>query len=134
MVPVIHKDKWLQWCGRQGLAVEGARFALETCYYGFGWRTRPGTLLVTESHLIHHSYSWRDTCYAMFEPSLRIEIRLNEIEFAEQLQKSLCFRLFHSMPNGFFKVVERNGCAHELVLHRSTAQFRDVLKSQGLLE
>jgi hypothetical protein len=132
MNPVIQQGKWLRWCERQALPVDGAPFALETCYYGLGWRTRPGTLLLTEAELIHHSYSWGDTFYAMFEPSIRIVLRLSEIAHATIFHPNLGRRLFHSLPDAFLRIVTRRGEIHDLLLQRRAEEFFDALRRRGV--
>jgi hypothetical protein len=132
MKSVISKREWLRWCGRQGLLVEGALFALETCYYGLGWRTRPGTLLLTETELIHHSYSWRDTFYAIFEPSIRVVVRLSDVAQATMWKPSLGRRMFNSMPDAFFQLVTLRGEIHDLVLQRSGLAFCEALRKRGI--
>src|SRR6185369_6678189 len=127
MVSVIEQSKWTRWCARHALPTADALFALETCYYGIGWRTRPGTLLLTDSELIHHSYSWRDTLYAIFEPSIQIAVRLADISRVVPRRLSLGRRLFLSMPDACFQVVTRSGDTHDLVLQRCGTDFQDAL-------
>lgn len=131
MVPVIKQSRWKKWCARHALSTTEALFALETCYYGFGWRTRPGTLLLTTSELIHQSYSWRDTFYAIFEPSIRITVPRSDISRIVQCQFSLSRRLFLSMPDACFQVVTRDGVTHDLVMQRSGKEFLDALSQSG---
>ena len=132
MKSVISKREWLRWCGRQALPVEGALFALETCYYGLGWRTRPGTLLLTETELIHCSYSWRDTFYAIFEPSIRVVLRLSDVAQATLWKQSLGRRMFNSMPDAFFQLVMLHGEVHDLALQRSGLSFCEALRKRGI--
>jgi len=85
-VPIdISQSKWMRWCAARELPVSAAHFALESCYYGLGFRSRPGTLLVTDSELIHYSYSWRDTLRAIFEPSVRMPVPLASIREVRRL-------------------------------------------------
>src|ERR1035437_2312894 len=133
MFPVIQQGKWLRWCKQQALSVESAVFALDTCYYGLGWRTRPGTLLLTETELIHHSYSWRDTFYAMFEPSIRVVLPLSDIAQATIHKPRLGRRWLHSLPDAFLRIVTRRGEIHNLVLQRKGGEFLDALRRRGVL-
>jgi hypothetical protein len=112
--------------------MEGAIFALETCYYGLGWRTRPGTLVVTDTEVIHQSYSWRDTFYAVFEPSARVALRLADIAHATLRRPSVARRLFHSLPDAFVRVVTRRGEVHDLILQRSGSEFCEALRRRGV--
>jgi len=147
----------MRWCAARELPVSTAHFALETCYYGFGFRSRPGTLLVTDSELIHYSYSWRDTLWAMFEPSVRVpvplasilEVRRLTLEFVlagmrEVRRPRLGFwrRLLRRLglgatlplrkPNSAFRVVTHDGHAYDLLLQRRGDEFAQALRSRGL--
>lgn len=132
MLPVVTQNKWLRWCAARQLSVSTAHFALETCYYGLGFRTRPGTLLLTESELIHHSYSWRDTLWAMFEPSVGVSVSLADVREIERLRLGFGLRLLHAMPDSVFRAVTRDGRTHDFVLQRRGEEFVQALRSRGL--
>jgi hypothetical protein len=152
---VISQSKWMRWCAARELPVSTARFALETCYYGFGFRSRPGTLLVTDSELIHYSYSWRDTLWAMFEPSVRVPVPLASIREVQRLTLEFvlagmrevrrprlgCWRRLLRVwdptspvrkPNSAFRVVTHDGHAYDFLLQRRGDEFAQALRSRGL--
>ncbi|TLD70265.1 hypothetical protein FEM03_13855 [Phragmitibacter flavus] len=132
MLPVINQSKWPVWCAKKALPMQEASFALETCYYGAGWRTRPGTLLLTDKELIHHSYSWRDTHYAMFEPSLRVTIPMIDVAHVAPLRLKFGWRLLHGNPQSCFRMFMQDGTHHDLLLQRSGEEFRSSLSSRGI--
>jgi hypothetical protein len=131
MVQVVTESKWLRWCAARQLPVATAHFALETCYYGLGLRSRPGTILVTDSELIHHSYSWRDTLWAMFEPSLSISCPLASVCEILRLRLSIGVRFLQAIPDSAFRVVMRDGHTHDFVLQRRGNEFVQALRSRG---
>lgn len=132
MVSVLTENKWLRWCAARQLPVTTAHFALETCYYGLGLRSRPGTLLVTETDLIHHSYSWRDTWWAIFEPSIRISLPLATVRDVSRLRLSLGVRIIQCSPDSAFRVVTHDGHTHDFVLQRRGEEFVQALRSRGI--
>jgi hypothetical protein len=152
---VISQSKWMRWCAARELPVSTAHFALETCYYGFGFRSRPGTLLVTDSELIHYSYSWRDTLWAMFEPSVRVPVPLASIREVRRLTLEFVLVGMRAVPrprlgfwlrlprilaptsplqkpNSAFRVVTHDGHAYDLLLQRRGDEFAQALRSRGL--
>ena len=152
---VISQSKWMRWCAARELPVSTAHFALKTCYYGFGFRSRPGTLLVTDSELIHYSYSWRDTWWAMFEPSVRVPVPLASIREVQRLTLEFGFASLREVrrprlgfwrrrprmlgttlplqkPNSGFRVVTHDGHAYDLLLQRRGDEFAQALRSRGL--
>ena len=131
MVPVISVDKWEQWCSAKHLPVNMARFALDTCYYGLGLRSRPGTIIVLDSELIHYSYSWRDTAWAIFEPSIHITIPLASISEVRQLRLGFWLKFLQASPESAFRLVTRDGAAHDFVLQRNTEEFVQALRALG---
>jgi len=132
MVPILPADNWAKWWASKQLPVSAVRFALESCYYGFGIRSRPGTLVVTDTELIHHSYSWRDTWWAIFEPSVRVSIPLNSVLEVRRLRMSLGLRLLQCNPDSAFRILSDDGKAHGIVLQRGGDDFADVLGSLGV--
>jgi hypothetical protein len=132
MVPVISKRQWTRWCACEHLPVGDATFALDTCYYGTGLRSRPGTLLLTSSVLIHSSYSWHQTLWAIGESNLRVEVRLSDIISVQKCRFSSWLRLIQLCPDSHFRVVERSGQVHDLVLQRDGKDFAAALTSVGI--
>ncbi len=152
---VISQSKWMRWCAARELPVSTAHFALETCYYGLGFRMRPGTLLVTDSELIHYSYSWRDTLWAMFEPSVRVPVPLASIREVRRLTLEIVFAVMREVrrprlgfwrrlprilgvisalpkPYSAFRVVTHDGHAYDFLLQRRGDEFAQALRSRGL--
>jgi len=121
----------MRWCAARQLPVTTAHFAIETCYYGLGLRSRPGTILVTDSELIHNSYSWRDTLWAMFEPSTSVSIPFASVREVWRLRLGFGVRLLQAMPDSAFRVTTHDGHTHDLVLQRRGDEFVQVLRSRG---
>lgn len=132
MVQVISTARWEQWCKRVSLDVQQARFASHTCYLGRGLRTRPGTLVVTDAEVIHHSYSWRETLYALFEPSVRVTIPLDAIESVRIGRIGFWESTAYGRPQAFIQLRAKNGEAFSLFLYRSAPEFLEVLAEAGL--
>jgi len=132
MVRVITERKWKEWCHDKGLMIDSAIFALETCYYGSGLRSRPGALLLTRSELIHHSYSWRDTLWAVGEPSIRVTIPLAAISRVTARAMGLFLRVYQLGPDSMFRIIERSGKGHDLLLQRKGAEFSAELAALGV--
>jgi hypothetical protein len=122
----------MRWCAARQLPVATAHFALETCYYGLGLRSRPGTVLVTDSELIHYSYSWRDTLWAMFEPSISISVPFASVREVRRLRLGFGVRLIQAMPDSAFRVTTHDGHTHDLVLQRRGEEFVQALRSRGI--
>ena len=104
-----------------------ADFALETCYYGSGLHSRPGTLLLTPSVLIHSSYSWRQTLWAIGEPRIRIEVQLSDVVEVRRCPLSALLGLVQLCPESHFRVLERGGRVHDLILQRGSSDFTAAL-------
>jgi hypothetical protein len=132
MIRFLTEDQWLRWCAARQLPVATAYYALETCYYGLGLRSRPGTILVTNTQLIHHSYSWRDTWWAILEPSLSIVVPLESVREARRLRLGIGVRLLQAMPDSAFRIVTLDGQAHDYVLQRRGEEFVQALRSRGV--
>jgi hypothetical protein len=114
--------------------VATAPFALETCYYGLGLRSRPGTLIVTDTELIHFSYSWRDTLWAILEPSVCVAVPLASVREVLRLPVDIKLSFLQLFPNSVFRVVTHDGIAHDLVLQRNSEGFIKALSSNGLVK
>jgi hypothetical protein len=132
MLPVISDNKWKRFCTRRELPLDQAAFATATCYYGIGFRTRPGTLMLTQSEIIHYSYSWRDTHFAMFEPSIPVRIPLSEINHIVQRHFGFWHRTHLAQPDACFEVFTRAGEGHHLVLQRDGDDFMTALTEAGI--
>ena len=131
MVPVISEQKWLEWCVDNQLPTKTARFVLDTCYYGLGLRTRPGTILITDSEIIHKSYSWQDTRWAIFEPSVCITIPLSQVREIKQVTLGIFAKLLHAMPESIFEVTTQDEDKHAFVLQRDSNDFVQAVHSLG---
>ncbi|MEK7951027.1 hypothetical protein [Luteolibacter soli] len=127
MKSVISESRWKAFCVRRELPLEQAGFAIATCYYGIGFNTRPGTLLLTSDAIIHHSYSWRDTWYAIFEPSIPVVIPLSDIDFIVERHYGFWRRAHLAHPDACFEVVTSAKESHHLVLQRGGIEFRAAL-------
>ncbi len=131
MVPVISEQKWLEWCVDNHLPTKTAHFVLDTCYYGLGLRTRPGTVLVTDCEIIHKSYSWRNTPWAMFEPAVCVTISLSHVREIRELTLGGISKFLHAIPESVFEVTTQDGDKHAFVLQRSSEEFRHAVHSLG---
>lgn len=114
------------------LPVTTAHFALETCYYGLGLRARVGAILLTDSEIIHHSYAWHDTLWAILEPSIRVSIPLGSLREVFKLRLTLGVRLMQMDPDSAFRVMTHEGHIHDLVLQRRGVEFVQALRSRGV--
>jgi len=132
MIPVISQQKWRRWCESKQLPVATADFALDTCYYGLSMRTRPGTLLLNESGVIHYSYSVWDTPFALFEPSICVSIPLRTIGEVMGLKLGIFTRVLHGFPHSAFRIMTTERSAHDFVLQRNGQEFVDALLLRGL--
>lgn len=132
MFSVIAGDKWLRWCQERQLDIGAARFAIETCYYGDGLRSRPGTLLINDSHIIHFSYSFWDTIWAMFEPSIEITIPILQVKVVRRSQLSPLINMLHIQPVAYFQVEMADSVTHHLILQRESTEFVEALSTLGI--
>ena len=105
MQSVISEKRLARWCHSKQLQVDTARFAVATCYYGFGLRSRPGTLLVTDAELIHH-----------FEPSVRVWVQLADLREVQRVRIGFVLSLLQLGPDSAFRLVTKDEQNHELVL------------------
>lgn len=132
MIPVISQWRWKRWCDAKQLPVATSIFSLATCYYGLNFHSRPGTLLVTETELVHYSYSWLDTFWAIGEPSLKVSWSLASINEVRRLRLGFWKRLMQLWPESSFCVVTNDGTKHEFVLQQRGDQFAEALQSRGV--
>lgn len=132
MVPVIQQDKWLKWCQTHQLDIGHARFALETCYYGAGLRSRPGTLLLNDTHIIHFSYSARETLWAIFEKSTKVEMSLQQVSVVKQSELSALLNAAQYYPDAYFQVEMVDMTTHHLILQREGSKFIEALSALGV--
>lgn len=128
MGPVISREKWEIWRRDNNIDITSAEFMLETCYYGKGWRSRPGSLFVYKNGIIHHSYSPEHAYWAVGEKSIRIDMPFQEIVSATKKRISFGLRLMQLGPESHFEIKMRSGVTHDLILHRLTAEFERVLE------
>lgn len=133
MVPVISQNRWARWCKRKDLPVDSALFALETCCYGLGFCTHLGTILITNAKLIHHSYSWFDTYWAIFNlSSKRVSIPLANVRAIGRLKMNWSMRFVFGFPDAIFRVVTHDGDIHDFILQRRGDDFEQALLLLGL--
>lgn len=132
MHPVLWKKRWIQWCVRNKVDLSTADFALDTCYLGSGLRTRPGTLLVTQDSIIHHSYSWTDTLFALFEPVLKVKMAFADVKQVRKHKVSKKLALYQLFPEAHYTVVLQNNSTVDLVLQRDAQAFEAVLTNREL--
>lgn len=134
MRPVLAPIKWRAWCRDKGLDPKGARFAASTCYYGTSSRSRVGTLLLSESELVHWSYARRDTWWAVFEPSVPVRVPLADVVGVRRRPMPLRFRLVHGFPAAHFVVCTYDHARHDLLVHGETqgARFAAAIEALGV--
>lgn len=132
MLQVISTGRWKRWCRQVGLDVDAAPFATHTCYLGRGVRTRPGTLVVTDGEVIHPSYSWRETPFALFEPSVCVSIRLDAIGSAHIKRIGFLEGMVHGSPQCLIQLLTQQGERLDLFLHESCPKFLEALEAAGV--
>lgn len=132
MIPVISNERWLVWCATHEFSLEDSVFALETCYYGFGIRSRAGTVKLTAESLIHVSYSWKESIWAMGEQMKVIEIETREIRGVKRVRLNWWQKFIHLYPESAFVVMLVNGDRHELTLQRDSQRFFAAIESLGV--
>lgn len=132
MIRVISGKRWVRWCEKKQLPISDAHIALETCYYGLGLRSRPGSIHVTEAEMSHFSYSWRDTLWAILEPSVRITIPITTIREIGQLKLGSLVRFVQLNPDSAFRVTTNTGETHDFVFQRNGDDFLQVVHSLGI--
>jgi hypothetical protein len=135
MIPVISQERWVRWCNEKHLPLARSLFALPTCYYGLGLRSRPGTLLVTDTELIHYSYSWLDTWWAIGEPSVMVSIPFTSICEVRRLRMSAWTAILQLWPDAVFHVVTDEKVSqvrHEFLLQQRGAEFASAIRAMNL--
>lgn len=132
MFNVIRDPVWKAWCATKNICIESALFSLPTCYYGIGLRARPGALIVTDSEMIHHSYSSRETSWAAFEPSLRLSFVLSDLASVDRYPLSIWRRILMVDPDGCFRVVTSDNSVHYLCLQQRGDEFAAILDRLGV--
>lgn len=132
MVNVIRDSEWKAWCLAKGICIESALFSLPTCYYGIGFRARPGALIVTEEEIIHYSYSWQETSWAAFEPSLRLGFGLSDLVTVDRYPLSIWRRLLMTAPDSCFRVVTSDTSDHYFCLQQRGNEFSAILDGIGV--
>lgn len=131
MVKVIGNKHWQRWCSTHGIALKTAVFSLDTCYYGSGLRSRPGTLLAYPDRIVHWSYSVRDTLWAIFEPSTKIELPFKEIAAIRRQCMTLSNNIKQLWPDAHIRIQMVDGTAHDLFLQRNSSVFENALHELG---
>ena len=130
MLRVIGERQYKRWCARHSLDVLSASFQLETCYYGRGFRTRPGALVVSPGLITHYSYRWSDTLWAMGEPSVRVDIALSAVSGITREALSLIWRLMYLGTQEGIAVTMTDGKEHFLVPQRNINEFEMAIRVQ----
>lgn len=118
----MSEARWHEWCHQHEIRLEQAAFAIESCYYGLGFRTRPGTLAVFTDRVLHYSYNWKDTHCAMFEPSLRVEIPRSDALSVRRVELGFGQRLLWDYPEGVVEVREGSR-VHNFLLQRGVSEL-----------
>lgn len=130
MFRIMRARRHASWCQKQGLDLGSAQFHIETCYLGRGLRSRPGSVLLWQGLLTHFSYRWRDTLWALGEPSVRVDIPVRDIvSFAPEAASSE-LNLMQLFPDGVFVVRVRDGEEHVLILQRDAEEFERLVRGQ----
>lgn len=127
MVSVISPERWKIWCERHQLPVAESLFSSSTCYFGFGMRSRPGTLLVTSTQMIHQSYSVRDTYWAMFEKPERVVADVSGIKSIQTVMLPLWLQIAHTTGKGATLIEFIDGSTWELVIHEGESEFFETV-------
>ncbi|MBI1335219.1 MAG: hypothetical protein GC165_20330 [Armatimonadetes bacterium] len=123
MFKVITDKKWKKFCEAKSLPVDDAKFVLDTCYLGLTLRSRPGTLIVTEKELIHYSYSFTDTIFAIFEPSEKVTIPFADIAYVKKKTLSGRQNVFHGYPSAVYQVLTNQGESYDLLFQQRGDEF-----------
>ncbi len=126
MVPLIGEAKYRTWCKSRGLDLDLAHFHLDTCYFGRGLRTRPGALVVFEDKLTHYSYRWFDTFWAIFEPSVRVDVPWQAIRSIKRERVSLLERVYFLGIDTSFTLSLESGEKQLLFLQRDVDHFHQT--------
>ncbi|PKN93760.1 MAG: hypothetical protein CVU44_08060 [Chloroflexi bacterium HGW-Chloroflexi-6] len=132
MNPVIEEKKWVTWCEAHQINIAAAEFALETCYYGVNFRSRPGTLLLQKNQIVHYSYAPGDTSWAIFEKSIEVTMPISQIAKVQKKELSFFNKLVQDFPESYFQVEMKGGAVHHLILQRNGVHFVQALSSLGI--
>ena len=132
MVPVISQRRWRAWCSAKGLDISAVGFALETCYFGCGFRSRPGTLIVVDGSITHYSYSVWNTYWALGEKSIRVDMPRGDIHAVVRKRMSMGLRLVQLFPEALFEVQMHDGTIYHLSLERGSVGFVSALAEAGV--
>jgi hypothetical protein len=132
MRPIIEEKKWATWCDEHQINIATAEFTLETCYYGIGLRSRPGTLLLQKNQIVHYSYAPRDTPWAFGEKSIEIIIPISQIAKVSKKELSFFNKLLQLFPESYFQVEMNDGNVSHLILQRNGDHFEKALLSLGV--
>jgi len=132
MFRVIRRKHWLRWCSRKGIDLDASLFSLDTCYYGAGIRSRPGTLVILPDRIVHYSYSLRDTLWALGERSIRVDLPFANVASIRKQQISFWLRVAQLEPQAHLRIRMTDGAVHDFFLQRDATAFFDALHTLGL--
>jgi hypothetical protein len=127
----MSKKRWIQWCVKNDIDLSHADFALETCYVGKGFRSRPGTLLVTKQSVIHQSYSWTESVWAYFEPKITVDVPLQTIDSVLKRRLSRKMAFYQLWPEAHYTLRLADRTEVDLILQRDSGAFESVLANHG---
>jgi hypothetical protein len=127
--PVIEEKKWIAWCEAHQINIANSEFVLETCYYGVGFRSRPGTLLLQKNQIVHYSYAPGDTSWAVFEKSIEVTMPISQIAKVHKKELPFFRKLVQDFPESYFQVEMKDGVIHYLILQRNGVHFAQALSS-----
>ena len=132
MVPVISQARWRTWCSAKGIPLDSSIFSLETCYFGFGFRSRPGSFTVTNEEILFWSYSPKDTMWAMFEQSIVTRIPISEVMEIAPYRLRLWQQVLHAYPNIAFQVFSHGGEVYDFILQREREALVEAIRKLGI--
>ena len=132
MVPVISQTKWRAWCVTKEISLDSSIFALETCYFGFGFRSRPGSFTVTSEEILFWSYSPKVTMWAIFEQSIVTRIPISEVKEIVPYRLSRWQQSLHAYPNIAFQVFSHGGEVYNFMLQREGSKFAEAIRQLGI--
>ncbi len=129
MYRVIRRQRYERWCQKHGLNLAAALFEIETAYINLKIRSRPGALILFERDLVHFSYSWTDTLWAIFEPSIKVTIPIGEIAAFKRETLSTSWNAAFMDPESAFSIRTTGGDTHTLILQRDGNSFERALST-----
>lgn len=135
MKPGLSERRWQGWCRETGLIIyleEDALFVSPWVYYGTGIRARPGTLIITATQFIHHSYSAAETFYAIGEPSIRVVVEVEDIAHGSDVRLGLLWSTMNGIPKLAVRLALRDRSSHDFILHDSSELFRHTVSELGI--